>query len=969
MKLWYRLLIAWVILGLLAALPGSVTTGQASSLSQADEANQKAKSMLQRLSAEERVGQLFLVTFQGKTFDKNAQIYDLIANRHVGGVVLLRGNDNFVEGETLAEQVFALNQLIQESKANASQRRANQPDGGAGTSPQYVPMLIGISQEGDGFPTDQILSGLTSLPDLMAIGATWNPDLARQVGSVMGKELSALGFNLYIGPSLDVLDTPKIDASEDLGASTFGGDPYWVGKFGQSYIAGLHEGSQNRIAVISTHFPGRGGSDRSPEEEIATVRKSLDALKQIELAPFFAVTGGKAEANMLTDGLLVSHIRYQGFQGNIRTTTRPVSSDAAALEQILKLEPFNQWRSKGGVMVSDNLGSQAIRRFYDPTGTAFDARAAAREAFFAGNDLLYMDRFMASGDPDVYTTIVRTLDYFTQKYREDAAFAQRVDASVERILTLKYRLYPDFDPGQVLPPALDAESVGQSTTIPFDVARQAVTLISPDAADLANSLPRPPESRDRIIFLTDTQPGKQCSTCAESMTIQVDALQAAVLRLYGPRSGGQVSQSLMSSYSFLDLWQYLRGYTANKNEPVPFDEDLKLADWVVVSMLKPDADQPHTLAFRSLLRERPDLLRNKKVVVFAFNAPYYLDATDISKLSAYYGMYSKTAPFIDVAARVLFQELVPSGALPVSVPGVGYDLIYATSPDATQEIPLYLGIAKNLPEELPTQDVTETAEPTEATVEPTEVPVFRVGDVISLHTGVIYDHNQKPVPDGTPVRFVFSLISESSGATQQQMETVTMDGVANAQYRIERPGLLEIHASNDQGAQTNLLRLDITSGVSVGVTEVAPTPQPTPTPTETPTATPTVTITPMPTATVVPPPPPRVEMKDWFFALLVILSAAAVVSWYGIRQAMTRWGLRWALCGVIGGMLAYNYIALNLPGSEDLLREAGTSGVLMVSALGVILGWAVGIAWRLLAAPPARLAGERSSTGPKSQSS
>ena len=69
-----------------------------------------------------------------------------------------------------------------------------------------------------------------------------------------------------------------------------------------------------------------------------------------------------------------------------------------------------------------------------------------------------------------------------------------------------------------------------------------------------------------------------------------------------------------------------------------------------------------------------------------------------------------------------------------------------------------------------------------------------------------------------------------------------------------------------------------------------------------------------------------VKFQDWFFALVITLSSAVGVSWFGIRQAITRWGLRWALCGIIGGMLSYNYVALRLPGSEDLLREAGTPG-------------------------------------------
>jgi hypothetical protein len=108
---------------------------------------------------------------------------------------------------------------------------------------------------------------------------------------------------------------------------------------------------------------------------------------------------------------------------------------------------------------------------------------------------------------------------------------------------------------------------------------------------------------------------------------------------------------------------------------------------------------------------------------------------------------------------------------------------------------------------------------------------------------VIYDQNNNPVPDGTPFRFHFNVISQDS-STQQQVDTETIDGVARAVYRIERSGVLEIHVSSEQGARSNLIRLDTLSG---GVTVVPPTPLPTETPTPTPTFTPTTT----PTATVV----------------------------------------------------------------------------------------------------------------------
>jgi beta-N-acetylhexosaminidase len=346
------------------------------------------------------------------------------------------------------------------------------------------------------------------------------------------------------------------------------------------------------------------------------------------------------------------------------------------------------------------------------------------------------------------------------------------------------------------------------------------------------------------------------------------------------------------------------------------------------------------------------------VIVFAFGVPYYLDATDISKLTAYYALYSKTNASVEVAARILFQDLFAAGtgALPVSVAGVWYDIEAATSPDPAQVIPLFVD-SQGILEGTPVVDL--------GTLEPTPVPVFRVGDVIPLRTGVIYDRNGNSVPDGTTIRFQFSVISESSGSTITQTETETVDGIARAIYRIDRPGLLEIHADTEGNALSNLLRLDITTGVSAGVTLVAPTPQPTATFMPTPTITPT--IEPTPTATQVPP-PPQVGLQDWFFAVVLAAASALVVAWVGIRAAVARWGLRWALCGLIGGLIFYNYVAFDLPGTEALLREAGTPGVIGITLIGVILGWGVGLIWRQIDHQGGRAGSERPITGPGSQS-
>ncbi|MBI2330721.1 MAG: hypothetical protein HYU84_00820, partial [Chloroflexi bacterium] len=442
--------------------------------------------ILNSMTPEERVGQLFLVTFTGMDAGTESQIYDLITQRHVGGVMLAAQNDNFSQADTLA-QAYRLISELQQVEWNNSANTAIDPVTGDLVRYVYVPLFVGISQEGDGYPTDQILEGLTPLPSEMAVGATWNTEYAENVGRVRGSEISGLGFNLFLGPSLDVLETPSASGS-DLGTRVFGGDPFWVGEMGRAYVNGLHLGSSGNMLVIAKHFPGAGGADRLPQEEVATVRKSREQLKQVEFAPFFAVTGNATKPEEAVDGLLVSHIRYQGFQGNIRATTRPISFDQQALGQIMALPEFATWYNNGGLLVSDDLGSAAVREFYATGGSLFQARVAARDSFLAGHDLLYLGHIKGDDAPDSYTSVARTLDFFAQKYREDPAFAQRVDASVERILAAKFHLYENFNISNVILPAPETTEANTSADITFQVARSSATLVSQSQQDLASIL-------------------------------------------------------------------------------------------------------------------------------------------------------------------------------------------------------------------------------------------------------------------------------------------------------------------------------------------------------------------------------------------------------------------------------------------------------------------------------------------------
>ena len=323
-----RLLAIFLILSLLlSVLPSASGASQSTT-------EFEVENILRAMSPAERVGQLFLIPFEGTSVTEGSDIYDLITNYHIGGVVLSAERDNFVEEETVTAAWRLIQQLQQanwNSKLGEGNVNPNQLKG-------YVPLYVGMSLVRSDNRTAQILSGLTQYPSPMSIGATWSSELAQEVGAVIGQELSALGVNLFLGPGLDVVDSKDSVASSFANTQSFGGDPYWVGELGKAYVQGIHQGSQNRISVIAQHFPGLGSVDRPPYDEVSTIQKTLDQLEQIELAPYFSLTGDD-DPQRQVDGLMISACVFRVCRAiSARQPCRSISTRRS--EQLLSPQPL-----------------------------------------------------------------------------------------------------------------------------------------------------------------------------------------------------------------------------------------------------------------------------------------------------------------------------------------------------------------------------------------------------------------------------------------------------------------------------------------------------------------------------------------------------------------------------------------------------------------------------------------------------
>jgi beta-N-acetylhexosaminidase len=881
-------------------------------------------TIFSRMSVEEKIGQLFMVTFQGKDLTPASDIYQLIAGSHIGGILLKRENANWRSGEGEAAAVLALSNGLQQIEADSASAE------NAATGSEYIPLFLALPAGEDGYPTAQLPTELSDLASEMSIGATWQPSLARETGSILGKELALIGINMYMGPSLDVLEFPHPGTTGDLGSHTFGGDPFWVGQMGQAYVLGIQEGSGRKVAVIATHFPGIGASDRSPEEEVATIRKALQDLQSIDLAPFAKVAASAPGIMGIADGFMVSHIRYQGLQGDIRTSTRPVSLDPQALSLVMSLPEFTAWREGGGITVSSFLGAQSMRKFYETTGQTYSNKGVALNAFQAGNDILQISNFASvEGQTELQAT-VDTIKYFQGQYESNPEFAGRVDQAVLRILALKKRLYPDFSISSVLKPDAGLAKLKSDSGTALEICKAAATQISPNPVSTGGTVVEPPTSADRILVLTDSRPITPCPSCATELDIAPTAFADTILRMYGPGASGLITPTRIKSYSFKDLYGWLQGVD------LP-DLEIALANsTVIVALIRtPSPNAPESSAFQTLLADRAALVSKKTIVVFALGAPYYMDSTEITKVDEYYALYSKNPSCIEVGARILFGDLTPIGASPVNVDGIDYNLLNVLSPDPDQTIQISVS-----PSGAPASTATPTGSPTQTqTISPTPIG-FSLGDQITFTAGPILDHNRHIVPDGTDLTFQIDFPGED--IPRLLLGAKIINGMAQADYVLNRQGVVQVSAVSEPAKNSTIIQLAV-GEVPGFVTQLAPTEKlETPSPEISPTATNPGTITGN----------GGKNRAGWdtLFAMMLILGAcSAAVLFLAGRYGFAAGRWRIMLSSLIGGLAGYDLIALGFSGADNAAAGGGPWLSVWIGTIGAVLGavlaWA-SIKWK-----------------------
>ena len=378
---------------------------------------------LDAMSLREKVGQIMMPqVFAGFTphgSEADTRILDAIERHRVGSVIVTSGSP--------VEAAVMLNRL---------QMRSD------------IPLLVGADLEsGAGFRFDGIvrvpgnldLGGATTLPSMMAISATGEPQYAYRAGMITGLEARAIGVHMPFAPVLDVNNNPD---NPIINTRSFGEDPERVAMLGALFAKGVQDAG---AVATGKHFPGHGDTETDSHLALPVIRVDREHLDSLELRPFReAIDGG-------IGAIMSAHISVPALTGDDST---PSTLSSRVLTDLLREELGFE-----GVIVTDGMDMAAIDR-------RFGRGEAVVRAIEAGADIILMPPNLDEVVPAVLAAV-----------SSGRISEERLDESVGRILRLKEAL------GLNITRTVDMTNLHETVGIPEhvamseEIAQRAITLL------------------------------------------------------------------------------------------------------------------------------------------------------------------------------------------------------------------------------------------------------------------------------------------------------------------------------------------------------------------------------------------------------------------------------------------------------------------------------------------------------------
>ncbi|WLW54825.1 glycoside hydrolase family 3 protein [Streptomyces sp. YU58] len=380
------------VLAATAGVAAALATGAPAQAGGHDD--KKLRSLISRMTLEEKVGQLFVSRVYGHSatapdqadIDANLKelgvrtAAELVEKYRVGGIIYFTWAHNTRDPHQIADL------------SNGIQRAAL-------TAPRGLPVLISTDQE-HGIVC-RVGEPATLFPGAMAIGAGGSRQDARALGRIAGRELKALGIRQNYSPVADVNVNP---ANPVIGVRSFGSEPRAVSDLVAAEVTG-YEGAG--VAATAKHFPGHGDTAVDSHYGFPVITHSRELWERLDAAPF------RAAIRAGIDSIMTAHIQFPALDA---------SGDPATLSHPILTGILREELGYDGVVVTDSLGMEGVRTKYG------DDRVPVL-ALKAG-----VDQLLNPPSLDVAWKAV------LKAVQDGELTEERLDASILRILRLKARL-------------------------------------------------------------------------------------------------------------------------------------------------------------------------------------------------------------------------------------------------------------------------------------------------------------------------------------------------------------------------------------------------------------------------------------------------------------------------------------------------------------------------------------------------
>lgn len=356
-----------------------------------DSEQSENEKMIQAMSLEEKIGQLFIIrpehlvsSVSADYLHNNRTSWDTVLTAEMkqtlrtypaGGFILFTRNMNTLE---------QLKQFTSDLDAACE-----------------IKPFMAVDEEGGRIRR----IGLTFSADveqvgpMQKIGETGNPQAAYDAAYTIGGYIKEYGFNLDFAPVADINTNPE---NIVIGDRAFGSKPELVSTMVSAYLDGLHA---RKVMGTLKHFPGHGDTTSDTHTGYVAVYKTWDELLEEELIPFI---------NNLekTDMIMTEHITLK----NVTEDDLPATLSRELLSGKLREE-----LGYDGVLITDAMEMGAIIKNY-PAGES------AVMAIEAGNDIIlcpydYRESFSA---------IVNAV-------KSGRLSEERINQSLRRIFALKFK--------------------------------------------------------------------------------------------------------------------------------------------------------------------------------------------------------------------------------------------------------------------------------------------------------------------------------------------------------------------------------------------------------------------------------------------------------------------------------------------------------------------------------------------------